>query len=248
MIVGFRLPRRRSLLTQVTLVGMFFLPPAYCQRATEGTPPPADPPAEAASASSRPESKRVFGIIPNYRTFPTLANSKPLTPRAKFGIATQDTFDRGSVALAAAFAGEGQWTNSNPSFGQGAKGYAHYFGTSFSDIAIGDFMTEAIYPILLRQDPRYFRRGTGTGWSRLGYAASRIFWTRKDSGASQFNFSEIVGNSTAVAISNAYYPDNRSASAAASRLVTQVGVDMLGNILKEFWPDVYRKLSKKHGQ
>jgi len=192
------------------------------------------------------QDKRIFGIIPNYRTSPTLKDYKPLTAGEKFKIASQDAFDRGSVVLAAAFAGEGQITNSTPSFGQGAMGYARYLGTAYADVAIGDFMTEAIYPSLLHQDPRYFRRGTGSGWSRLGYAMGQIFWTHTDAGRSQFNFSEIAGNSTAVAISNAYYPDNRDVANAVSKLGTQVGVDMLSNVLKEFWPDLSRKFARKH--
>jgi len=191
-------------------------------------------------------SKRIFGIIPNYRTYPSLKDYKPLTVGEKFKIASQDAFDRGSVALAAAFAGEGQLTNSNRSFGQGTAGYARYFGTAYADVVIGDFMTEAIYPSLLHQDPRYFRRGKGSGLSRLGYAMGQIFWTHTDAGGTQFNFSEIVGNSTAVAISNAYYSDNRDAGNAVSRLGTQVGVDMLSNVLKEFWPDLSRKFGRKH--
>jgi hypothetical protein len=193
-------------------------------------------------------SKRIFGIIPNYRTAPTLKDYKPVTVREKFKIASQDAFDRGSVALAAAFAGEGQITNSSPSFGQGTAGYARYLGTAYADVVIGDFMTEAIYPSLLHQDPRYFRRGTGSGLSRLGYAMGRIFWTHTDAGRSQFNFSEIVGNSTAVAISNAYYPDNRDVPNAVTRLGTQVGIDMLSNVMKEFWPDLSRKFARKHAE
>jgi hypothetical protein len=200
-------------------------------------PPASDPPEQ--------ESKRLFGIVPNFRTSPSLTDYKPLTPQEKFKIASQDAFDRGTVILAAAFAGVGQLSNSNPSFGQGGAGYGRYFGTAYGDYVIGDYMTEAIYPTLLHQDPRYFRRGTGSGMSRLGYAAKQIFWTHKDSGGTQFNYSEVIGNATAVAISNSYYPDNRNASDAVSRLGTQLGVDMASNILKEFWPDISRKFSKK---
>jgi len=107
-------------------------------------------------------------------------------------------------------------------------------------------MTEAFYPIILHQDPRYFRRGEGSGWSRLKYAVGQIFWTHTDSGGTQFNFSEIVGNSTAVAISNIYYPDNRTVGNGASKLAVQIGVDMAANILKEFSPDLDRALSRKH--
>jgi hypothetical protein len=198
------------------------------------------------SAPPPVESKRLLGIIPNFRTSPSLQNYKPLTAREKFKIATQDSFDRGTVILAAAFAGNGQLTNSNPSFGQGAAGYARYFGTAYGDFVIGDYMTEAIFPTLLHQDPRYFRRGTGSGRSRLGYAMGQIFWTHRDSGGTQFNYSEVLGNSAAVAISTAYYADNRTASDAAVKLGTQIGVDMASNILKEFWPDLERKLSRKH--
>jgi hypothetical protein len=107
-------------------------------------------------------------------------------------------------------------------------------------------MTEAIYPTLLHQDPRYFRRGTGSTLSRLGYAVSQIFWTHNDSGGMQFNFSEIVGNSTAIAISNTYHPDSRNASDAVLGLGIQIGVDMAGNILKEFSPELARTFSRKH--
>src|SRR5271166_4955932 len=182
--------------------------------------------------------KRIFGFIPNYRTSPSLVNYEPISTGEKFKLATEDSFDRGTFVLAALFAGEGQLANSNKSFGQGAAGYGRYYGTSLADWVIGDYMTEALYPTLLHQDPRYFRRGTGTKWSRLGYAIGQIFWTHTDSGGTQFNYSEILGNSTAVAISNAYYPDNRTASNAVSKFGTQIGVDMASNILKEFRPDM----------
>jgi hypothetical protein len=196
--------------------------------------------------TQEPESKMLLGIVPNYRTSPSLDNYKPLTITEKFKIASDDSFDRGTVALAAIFGGEAQLTNANRSFGQGAAGFARYFGASYGDFVIGDYMTEAIFPTLLHQDPRYFRRGTGSGWSRLAYAAGQIFWTHRDAGGMQFNYSEILGNSAAVAISNAYYANDRTAGDAVSKLGTQVGVDMASNILKEFWPDLKRKFGRKH--
>jgi hypothetical protein len=208
-----------------------------------GQTPPGDQSPEDPGAGH----KRILWIIPNYRTFPSMKDYKPLTTAEKFKIAQQDTLDRGTFALAGAFAGLGQLTNSSPSFGQGIAGYARYLGTSYADFAIGNYMTEAIYPSLLHQDPRYFRRGTGNGLSRLGYAVKQIFWTHTDSGGTQFNYSEIAGNATAAAIANAYYPDNRDAASAVSKLGVQIAIDTTGNILKEFWPDLRRKLSRtKH--
>jgi hypothetical protein len=140
-----------------------------------------------------PEAKRIFWIIPNFRTSPVLVPYQPIGAREKFHIAALDSFDRGTFALGALFGAEAQLTRTDPSFGDGVSAYARYFATAYADYAIGDLMTEAIFPVLLHQDPRYSRRGTGGRWSRLGYAAGQVFWTRGDSGRGQFNFSEIAG-------------------------------------------------------
>ena len=192
------------------------------------------------------QSKHVLWVIPNFRTSPTFEEYTAISPKEKFTIAAQDSFDRGTVALSAVFAGEGQLTNGTRSFGQGTAGYARYFGTAYADFVIGNYMTEAIFPTILHQDPRYFRKGTGSRWSRLAYSMGQIFWTHKDSGGTEFNYSEIIGNSTAVAISNAYYPDNRTFSNAISKLGVQISVDMAANVAKEFWPDIARKFARKH--
>ncbi len=106
-------------------------------------------------------------------------------------------------------------------------------------------MTEGVFPTLLHQDPRYFRRGAGSAWSRLGYSMGQVFWTHSDSGRGQFNYSELLGNSTAVAVSTAYCKSGRIASNAVSSLGVQIGVDMASNVLKEFWPEIERKLRRK---
>jgi hypothetical protein len=210
--------------------------------------PPQDPPAAAKAPDPATEDKRIFGIIPNYRTSPSLQNYVPLSSAEKFKIATQDSFDRGTVVLAAVFAGEGQLANSNRDFGQGALGYSRYLGTAYADFVIGDYMTEGVFPALFHQDPRYFRKGTGSGMSRLGYSMGQIFVTHGDSGKRQFNYSEVLGNSAAVAISNSYYANNRTASEAVSKLSIQLAVDMASNILKEFWPDLERKYGHHQGR
>jgi hypothetical protein len=191
--------------------------------------------------------KRLFGIIPNYRSHASLKDSKPLTAKQKFGLAARDSFDPGTFILAGAIAGVAQATNASTSYGQGMAGYGRYYGSTYGDLMIGNFMTTGVYPTLFHQDPRYFRRGTGSAFSRLGYAMGQVFVTHGDNRRTQFNFSEFCGNSTAVAISNAYDPDNRTAADAAGQLGFQLGLDMAGNVLKEFVPDLYRKFSgKKH--
>src|SRR5689334_24723926 len=105
---------------------------------TENVPPATDQASEHAH-----ETKRIFWIVPNFRTAPTLAQYQPLDTKEKFHIATEDSFDRGTVALAGIFGGLGMLTNSNPSFGHGAAGYARYLGTSYGDFFVGNYMTEA---------------------------------------------------------------------------------------------------------
>jgi hypothetical protein len=199
---------------------------------------------QSAHDDDKAPAKHVLWIIPNFRTSLDSKEYKPIAPKEKFRIAAQDTFDRGTIALAAVFAAGSQYNRSDPSFGEGVGAYAHYWATAYADFAIGNYMTEGIYPTLLHQDPRYFRRGSGSGWSRLRSAVGQIFWTRTDSGGRQFNYSEIAGNSTAVAISMAYYPGSRRASDATEQLGTQVAVDMATNIVKEFWPSRGRKASR----
>ena len=203
------------------------------------TPPAATPPPPS-------EHKRILFIIPNYRTYPTLNPYVPISSGEKFKLAARDSFDPGTFLLAGVLGGLGQWNNSNPSYGQGAAGYGRYFGAAYGDLMIGNFMTVGVFPSLLHQDPRYFRRGTGSTVSRIGYAVSQIFRTHNDSGRIQFNYSEIFGNATAAGISTAYRPDNRNMGDVASTWATQIGLDAVGNVLKEFWPDIQSKRPGKH--
>jgi hypothetical protein len=193
-----------------------------------------------------PPDKRVFGVLPNYRTANDTGIYTPITVKQKFIIGSKDSFDYPLVLLAGALAGLGQLTGQNQSFGQGMAGYGRRLGTAYGDQAIGNMMTEAIFPSFLREDPRYFRRAEGTKWSRTAYALTRIFVTRTDSGGRRFNFSEVLGNATGVAISNLYYPDNRTASENAFKLGEQLGTDAISQVLKEFWPDIKRKLFQRH--
>jgi hypothetical protein len=156
--------------------------------------------------------KRILGVLPNYRTVQDTGDVEPIPGRKKMWIAAQDTFDYPIWVMAAGFAGLYQIENQNPSFGQGAKGYFRRYGTSLADQMVGNMLTEGVFPVLLHEDPRYFRRGTGSKKTRTWYAATRIFVTRTDSGAQRVNFSELLGNSIAVGVSNAYYPDTRDLS------------------------------------
>ena len=159
----------------------------YCQTAPSNQNPPATGtasrslavPVAAPPAEQLP--RRIFGIIPNYRSQASLKDSKPLTVGQKFKLAARDSFDPGTFLLAGAFAGGALALNS-ASYGHGAAGYGRYYGATYGDLVIGNMMTEAVFPSLLHQDPRYFRKGTGSTCSRLRYAVSQIFLTHGDNG------------------------------------------------------------------
>ena len=205
------------------------------------------PLALSAQGNNQPgtEDKRILGVFTNHRTAEESAALQPLKPRGKLAIAWQDTTDRAIFLQSAFIAGIGQATNGNPSFGQGMGGYGKRFGAAYADFTIQNWMTEGLFPTVLHQDPRYFRRRKGSGPSRLAYATSRLFITRTDSGKHQFNYSEVLGGAASLAISNAYHPDGRGFTDNAQRYGVQLGFDAASNVLKEFWPDLKRKLPRR---
>jgi hypothetical protein len=192
------------------------------------------------------EDKHAFGVLPNYRTAESSVPYSPITAKQKFKIATADTIDGPSFVLAAFFSSISQLNNTDPSFHQGVLGYAHRYVTGLADQDIGNFMTEAIMPSLLRQDPRYFRKGTGSVKSRIWWAATRSVVARNDSGNWTFNTAEFLGNGITAAIGNVYYPDERGLSPTVQRMFTQIGTDTVSQVLKEFWPDVKKKFFHKN--
>lgn len=194
------------------------------------------------------EETHILGIVPDFDTVRNTSGAiLPITPRTKFWLATEDVFDPFSFAIVGIYAGVAQAQNQYPEFGHGAQGYARRYAGAFADSAVGNYMTEAIWPVLLRQDPRYFRMGPKYGfWRRVGYSASRVVITRGDNGGRQFNFSEIIGNGAAAGISAAYYPaSGRKTDAVMDKWALNVGSDAGFNILREFWPDMRQKFFGK---
>jgi len=212
------------------------------------------------SSSSEPEAssdpspdyakadKRIFGVLPNYRSVEGSVPFSPLTARQKLGIAARDSFDWPTFFVTGAFAGIYQAENQNPAFGQGMAGYAKRYGTTLADQMIGNMLTEGFLPVLMHDDPRFFRSGTGTTRARLKSALRQIVMTRADSGGWRFNAPEWVGNGVGVGISNLYYTSSRSFSSDVQRFGMQVGTDAFSNVLKEFWPDIKQKFFQKKTQ
>ena len=196
--------------------------------------------ADATPASNAPPS-RVLGVLPNYRSGEESDPFTPLSVRRKFYIGYKDSTDYPIFFVAGALAALGQMTDQHSEFGQGLKGYGKRLGGSVADQLVGNFLTESVMPTLLREDPRYFRRGHGGIWSRTGYAASRVLVARNDRGNWTFNAAEVSGNAIGAIVGNAYYPGERHLEDNVQRFYSQMATDAFSQILKEFWPDIKRK-------
>lgn len=190
---------------------------------------------------------RLFFTLPNFLTLENAGKIPPLTSGQKFRVVARSSFDYVEFPWYGFLAGISQAQNSEAGYGQGAAGYGKRFGAAFADGTIENFWTSAILPSVLHQDPRYFQRGKGGFWHRTGYAVSRIVITRSDSGSNQFNASEIFGSMIAAGISTySYHPhEDRTLRNTASVWGSQVGYDALTFFVKEFWPDIRRKLRKQ---
>jgi hypothetical protein len=186
-----------------------------------------------------PQNDRILWTLPNYLTVENASSMPPLTAGQKFMLITKDTFDPVTFAFIGLEAGINQASNADPAFGQGLKGYTKRYGLAFADNAVGNFMTSAVFPAVLHQDPRFFQMGSGGFLHRAWYAGTRVLVTRSDWGKSQINFSEILGNSMAAAISNAYHPGPRTLRSNVSICETQIAWDAVSYEMKEFWPDIH---------
>src|SRR5579864_1767493 len=192
------------------------------------------------------ENKRMFGVLPNYRTAEGSAPFQPISTKEKFLIATKDSFDYPVFLTTAFFAGLSQLQGSdNDLYRQGIGGFGHRYAFSYADQVMSNFFPEAIVPALFHKDPRYFRKGEGSRGSRLVYALDRIFVSKSDSGTTTFNSPEILANGLAALAGMTYHTQGRTAGDVLTQWgITYIGTDTVGQILKEFWPDIKRKLFK----
>jgi len=201
--------------------------------------PTSPQPASAPQSQEGQQTRRILGFIPNFRSVSVDQKLPALSVGAKFKLMSEDSFDYSDVIYVGILAGVSQAESSYPEFHTGAPAYARYYWHSLADTVDGNLMTEFIYPVVTKEDPRYYTLGHGGFFKRSGYSISRLFVTRTDRGGMAPNFSEIVGNGSAAGISNLYYPSaERSWTKTGQRWVAQVGLDGVSDLIKEFWPDL----------
>lgn len=205
------------------------------------------PPAELAQEQiAVQEKQRAFGFVPNFYVS-YVADAVPLSPRLKFRLAWKSATDPVTLGGVAALAGIDQAADRWGAYGQGVQGYAKRYGTTYADVFAATFIGGAVLPTLLKQDPRYFYKGTGSMRSRLLYAISNSVICKGDNGRWQPNYSNVVGSFAAAGIANLYYPeaDRRGAASVASTAVIRLGETSIAAILQEF---VFPRFSSHHSR
>ena len=187
------------------------------------------------------EKQRVFGVFPNfYVTYDP--HPVALTSKQKFELAWKTTIDPVTFAIVGGIAGVQQAQNTFSGYGQGASGYGKRFGAAYADLVSGTFIGSAILPSLLKQDPRYYYKGSGSKRSRILYAIANSVICKGDNGHWQPNYSNVLGNLAAGGISNLYYPaQNRNGAALTfENAAIGIGATAAANLVEEF---LMRKLT-----
>jgi len=191
------------------------------------------------------EKQRVLGVIPNfYVTYDS--HPVPLTSKQKFELAWKTTMDPVSFGITGVIAGVQQAQNDFSGYGQGAQGFAKRYAASYADFLTGTYIGSAILPSILKQDPRYFYKGTGTKRSRILYALANAVICKGDNGHWQPNYSSFIGSLAAGGISNLYYPaTNRDGvELTFENALISIGATAGANLLQEF---IVRKLTPNSG-
>jgi hypothetical protein len=209
--------------------------------AISGTNPSAVPTGEQ-------QTKRIMGLLPNFRSVSAGASVPKETTRQKLITATEDNFDYTSLFFAGFIAADSFAAKATPEFHQGAAGYARYYWHTVADQSVENYFVELIVPAIVHEDSRYFAMGKEGGgvWKRAGYSLSRVLVTRTDAGRPVFNYSEVAGSAAAVSISNFYYPiKEQTVGNGLRNWGLDITYDSITFVFHEFWPDIRHAIFEK---
>ena len=215
-----------------------------------GAPPDAPSASQPQSQSEKDvekkeQSQRILGVVPMF-SVTSRQNAPPLTKGQKFHLFVKSATDPFTFVAVGLQAGIGQASNSFPAYGQGAAGYGKRYGAAMADNVSSNLFSNFVYPVLFKQDPRYFRLGEGSFKRRFFYSLEQEFVCHKDSGGQTVNLSNILGALTAGSISNAYYPpDDRGFGLTMSRAGIALLYGSAGGLISEFWIDIQQKFFHK---
>jgi hypothetical protein len=213
--------------------------PADSSQSAQNALPDEPTPRNSSDDQQAHQTKRILGIIPNFRAVSTDEKLPAQTVKEKFITATDDSFDYSSLFIPAMLAGYSMATDATPEFHHGAAGYGRYFWHAAVDQTSENYMVEFVVPVIAHEDTRYYTLGRGGFLRRTGYALSRVVVTRSDSGNEVFNASEVIGAGASAGLSSLYYPSReRSFANSGTQWGLDIGIDAASFAAKEFWPDI----------
>jgi hypothetical protein len=194
------------------------------------------------------EKQRVFGVMATFNTT-TNKDALPLTTGQKYQLFFKSASDPWPFLLAGFGAGIDQADDSFPEYGQGMQGYAKRFGAAYTDYFTGNLLGNAVLASLMKEDPRYFQKGTGSYTSRFLWAATSTVWCKRDDATWGPNYANVLGNLMGAAISNVYYPQSdRTVGGTVGRGFTVTAQAIIGSEVIEFWPDIVRHHRRKQAE
>jgi len=193
------------------------------------------------------EQQHLLGVVPTYNAVYS-GKALPLNAKQKFHLAISGALTPYQFALTGIVAGLGQAQDSFPEYGQGFSGYAKRYGAGYTDYFDGQMLGNAVLPVILHQDPRYFRKGSGRFVARLGWAMASTIRCKGDNGKWQPNISNVSGNIMAGGISNLYYPESdRGIGLTFERGLVVTAEGVVGAVVLEFAPDIQKYVThRKH--
>ena len=192
-------------------------------------------------------AQKVMGMPSTVVDAPPDTNVCPLTAHQKLNVWVQRSYSPANLLAAGLNAAVWQATDDDPrGYGQGWEAYGARYGASLATTESTRFFQSFLLPSILKEDPRYFRKGNGGFGNRFAYSVSRVLVTRTDSGNKMFNFSTVGGALGGAALSNVYLP---KVDQDAGRTAVSFGLSLANtagfNLLSEFGPDIWRKLRGK---
>ena len=219
------------------------------QKDQKDTPPPpvltTNP--DAVSPNGNQQTKRVLGLVPNFRTVSADIKLPPMSAKDKFIIAGKDTFDYSALFVAGIQAGFAMNSDSYPEFHQGLKGYGQYYWHTLADMTSENFFVGGLGPIVFKQDNRFYTLGHGSFGKRSWYAVTRVLVTRKDDGDETFNFSEIIGSGASSGLSTLWYPKQyQTWTKVGQKWLTSDLIDGFNFWWKEWWPTANKYVFHTH--
>ena len=220
-------------------------------QANQSNPLPDAPSETAQSQTVTPLAKPLQGGVQLVQllerkslVFPDLAtNKQPFGTGEKFKLAVNNSWSLATIGVALVGAGYGQAIDSPEGYGQGADGYAKRFGAGMARSASENLFGTFAIASIMREDPRFYVRKNLSFGQTVKYSAVRLVFTRSDSGNRVVNFGGLLGPLAGEFLANTYYPEgNRDVSSAMIRYAADLGWRFGGNMMRQYWPSINRKL------